>query len=143
MMTFRFETTIHKPLEDVVRLYRDRKMFPLWHPGLMSDEELSSSGAGKKYKLTYKAGRRKLVMTETLLRKEPLCQDVKYELKGVSNLVSSQFSALAPDMTRWHMETTFQFRGLMKLISVFMRSGFEHQSRIIIHNFKSFAEGHP
>ncbi len=139
-MTFRFETTIHKPLEEEVRLFRDRKLFPFGHPGLVSDEELPGGGSEKKYRLTYKSGRRNLIMTETLLKKEPSRHDVKYDLKGVSNSISNQFSVLSTEATVWNMESSFQFRGLMKLISVFMRSGFEQQSRIIINNFKAFAE---
>ena len=129
-------------MEEVISLFSNRELMPRWQPGLVDDEAITTGDGHLHHKLTYKTGRRNLVMKETLLRKKGPHYDVHYELKGIRNSVRNTFKAHGPDRTIWTSDVTFRFKGLMKLIGRFMKSGLEQQSMIIMKNFKVFAEHH-
>ena len=140
MVRFRLETEINKPLEDVTRLFSNRDLLPKWQPGLLSSEQIESYPY-PKYKLLLSFGRRKMMMMETITRSElPFHFEGTYEMKGVFNRNVNRFESSGPQKTRWVCESEFRFSGLMKLIAFFMRSGFREQSRVIMANFKKYAE---
>lgn len=140
MVRFHLETEINKPLEEVTRLFSNRDLLPKWQPGLLSSEQIESYPY-PKYKLMLSFGRRKMVMMETIVRNElPALFEGTYEMKGVFNKNINTFTSAGPQKTRWVCESEFRFTGLMKLIAFFMRSGFREQSRVIMANFKRFAE---
>ncbi|MEO5907044.1 MAG: SRPBCC family protein [Saprospiraceae bacterium] len=140
MLKYNLETEIEKPLDQVIRLFTNRSLLPKWQPGLVSDEIQISQEDLKTYKLTYQVGRRKLSMTETITCEVRNQYNATYKLKGVVNHVRHHFESIDALRTTWRSEQEFRFKGLMKLISLFMRSGFENQSRMIMNNFKQFAE---
>lgn len=142
MLKFHFETEIKKPVEEVISLFSNRELMPQWQPGLVDDEAIAAGDGSSYHKLTYKTGRRNLVMKETILRNKGPHYDVHYELKGIRNSVHNTFKANGPGRTIWTSDVTFRFKGLMKLIGRFMKSGLEQQSMIIMKNFKTFAEHH-
>lgn len=140
MLKYNLEIEIEKPLADVVGMFTNRSLLPRWQPGLVSDEIQMDKEGRKAYKLTYQVGRRKLFMSETIILENIHQYHATYKLKGVVNHVQHQFEAIDVHRTRWRSYQEFGFKGLMKLISLFMRSGFENQSRMIMNNFKQFAE---
>lgn len=140
MLKYNLEIEIEKPADHVVRMFTNRSALPKWQPGLVSDELQVGKDGRRTYKLTYQVGRRKLSMTETVSLQNANQYHATYKLKGVVNHVRHEFEAIAADRTRWRSEQEFRFNGLMKLISLFMRSGFENQSRMIMNNFKRFVE---
>lgn len=142
MLKFHFETEIKKPVDEVISLFSNRELMPRWQPGLLRDETNTARDGSSHRKLTYKTGRRNLVMKETILRKKGPHYDVHYELKGIRNSVHNTFKANGTDRTIWTSDVTFRFKGLMKLIGHFMKSGLEKQSMMIMKNFKAFAEHH-
>jgi hypothetical protein len=140
MVRFHLETEINKPLEEVTRLFSNRDLLPKWQPGLLSSEQIESYPY-PKYKLLLSFGRRKMEMMETIIRNElPGHFEGTYEMKGVFNRNINKFQSAGPHQTRWTCESEFRFTGLMKLIAFFMKSGFREQSRVIMANFKRFAE---
>lgn len=140
MVRFHLETEINKPLEEVTRLFSNRDLLPKWQPGLLSSEQIESYPF-PKYKLLLSFGRRKMVMMETITRNElPLRLEGTYEMKGVFNRNINTFEPAGPRKTRWVCESEFRFSGLMKVIAFFMRDGFREQSRVIMTNFKKYAE---
>ena len=140
MLKFHFETEIRKPVDEVISLYSNRELMSRWQPGLLHDEASIAKDGTSYHKLTYKTGRRNLVMRETILRQRGPHYDMHYELKGIRNTVHNTFKPNGPDRTIWTSDVTFRFKGLMKLIGRFMKSGLEKQSMIIMKNFKAFAE---
>lgn len=141
MYSFKLSVDIQQPMDTVIRLYTDRQLFPRWHPGLISDELITGKSGEKQYKMIYGKGRKKLIMTETILRKElPDHYDVRYEMKGVVNTIQNSFSSSSPGVTQWNAEIEYSFKGLKNLIATYMRSNFEKQSVIIMNNFKGYAE---
>jgi len=140
-LKYRFEIEINSPLDDVIELFRDRDHLSKWQRGLLSSEPLPLSDGQLKYELTYQMGRRKMRMTETIVRDElPEHYDVIYKMKGVYHSVNNSFYSSGPNSTKWISEVEFRFSGLMKLIAGFMKSGFEQQSLALMHSFKTFAE---
>jgi hypothetical protein len=140
MQKFRLRQEIHKPVEQVYRLFTDREKMILWQPGLLENEALQNKDGVKRYKLVYRIGNRSMVMTETILKDVFPGYDVEYRLKGIVNTVNNVFTANGPDKTIWISDNEFRFRWLMKLVGVFMKKGLENQAKIIMKNFKNFAE---
>jgi len=140
MLTYRLETEINKPIDEVIRVFRNRDKMAQWQPGLISSELLESE-PHPKYKLLMQIGRRKLVMTETILRDElPLHFEGTYEMRGVYNRIQNSFEATGGASTRWISVVEFRFKGMMMVIAFFMKDGFRKQSEIIMSNFKRFVE---
>lgn len=142
MLKYNLEIEIKKPLDQVSGMFSDRSLLPRWQPGLVSDEVQKDKEGQKTYKLTYQVGRRKLFITETITLENSHQYHATYKLKGVVNHVRHQFEAIDSHRTRWRSEQEFRFNGLMKVISLFMRSGFENQAGMIMNNFKHFVEKH-
>ncbi len=141
MYSFHLSIDIQQPIDTVIRLYPDRTLFPRWQPGLVSDELISGKNGESFYKMTYGKGRRKLIISETVMRQElPDHYDVRYEMKGVTNTAQNSFISVSPTVTRWNAEVTYSFKGLKNLIATYMRTNFENQSVLIMKNFKGFAE---
>ena len=140
MLTYRQEIVINKPLEEVIRTFSNRDKIALWQPGLLSSE-LVESHPNRKYKLLFQFGRRKMEMTEIIVRDElPAHFDGTYEMKGVFNTVRNSFEKVDSSSTRWVSDVEFKFTGLMKIIAFFMKDDFRKQSDIIMSNFKRYVE---
>ena len=142
MLRYRHETVIKKPLDDVMRLFVNRDLIAKWQPGLISSETIETSPL-PKYKLEFQFGRRKMIMTETILRNElPQHFEGTYVMKGVYNYIHNSFETVDNGSTRWICDSEFRFKGLMSIIARFMKGDFEKQSSIIMSNFKKFAEAY-
>ena len=138
----KFEIEINRPLDQVIKLFRNRENLPKWQHGLLSEESLPSKDDYPTYQLTFQLGRRRMKMTETIIRDAlPAHYDVRYKMKGVKHSIQNSFFAMGDDKTKWISEVEYRFSGLMNLIARFMKSGFEQQSRALMYSFKTFAEG--
>lgn len=140
MVRFYLKEEINKPVHEVFRMIKNRELMPGWQPGLLSDEAIDKKEGLDRYKLTFRIGRRNIIMTETILKDKFPEYEVSYDLKGIRNIVRNKFEGSDQNTTVWKSDTSFQFKGVMKLVGNFMRSGLEQQSRIIMKNFKNFAE---
>jgi len=140
MLTYRLEIVIDKPLEEVIATFRNRDVLPLWQPGLLSSELLLSQPY-PTYQLIFQFGRRKMKMTETILRDElPAHFDGTYKMKGVFNTVKNTFIKEGSGSTLWVSDVEFKFSGLMKIIAIFMKDDYRKQSEILMSNFKKYVE---
>lgn len=140
MLRYHLQTEIHKPLDTVTRLFTNREVRSQWQPGLISSEQVETY-PHPKYTLKYAFGRRKIIMTEMILRNElPTRYEESYEMKGVINRISNTFESKDAATTLWTYTSEFHFSGLMKIISLFMKDGFRQQSVVIMRNFKKYAE---
>lgn len=140
MLLFNYQVVIEKPTDQVFDLIRDRSLMLQWQPGVISSEETSEKNGRKRYKLSVRMGNRTMPMIETIEKDLFPEYVVRYEVKGVMNTVRNSFAATPSGSTLWTSESSYHFKGLMKLIGPFFKSGFDKQNRIIMHNFKSFAE---
>jgi len=140
MLRYQTEIIIQKPIGEVTRLFANRAYLSKWQPGLLSNEQVESYPL-PKYKLMLAFGRRKMVMTETIIRNElPGYFEGTYEMKGVYNRICNTFESTDAGTTRWICANEFRFSGLMRLIAAFMPGSFRKQSEMIMGNFKRFAE---
>jgi hypothetical protein len=119
-------------------LYSNRELLPQWQPGLLHDEFIQHH-PHPVHKLTYQIGRRKMVMTETILQNDlPEHYEVTYVMKGVFNRIHTSFTSTDSTTVKWIAIHEFRFKGLMKLVSLFMKGDFQMQSWMIMNNFKRF-----
>ena len=140
MYRYTRETEIHKPIDQVIRLFSNRNLIPKWQPGLLSVEQMESF-PNPKFKLRFASGRRKVVMTETILKDNlPGHYACSYQMKGLYNSVIHRFEPMPDGHTRWICESEFRFKGLMRFVAVFWKNGLEEQTQILMKNFKGFAE---
>ena len=140
MHKFKLDIEIERPVNDVYSMFINRSLQPKWQPGLLEDEPIDDHPGKEHYSMLYRIGNRSMKMTETIIKKSFPQYDAHYKLKGIRNAVQHTFREAGPNTTRWTSVNEFRFVGLMKLIGPFMRSGLEQQSRIIMKNFKTFAE---
>ncbi len=139
-MRFEKSLTIRKSISEVYALYTDRKQMSKWQPDLTNSRQVESYPL-PKYTHQISLGRRKLKMTETTLHQHrPDRFDIQYKLKGVTQTVKNRFSESGPGETLWNCMTEYQFSGIMKFISVFMKGNFRSQTEITMDNFRRFAE---
>lgn len=139
-MKFYFETKINASPTRTFALFRDRSSYKKWQPGLIRDELTRDKKGNTIYEMAFRVGRRTLIIKEKIYKDAFPVYNSEYNLKGVKNISQNTFEAFNGNTTVWKQKIEFRFTGLMKLIGVFMRKGLEEQSRIIIKNFKSFAE---
>lgn len=143
-MQYLTEITIKKPLDQVVALFDNPDNLSAWQPGLQHMEVQSGTygQVGTQTQLTHKMGSRTTVMIETVLtRNLPQEYTVKYETNGVLNHHSNYFEAVDEETTRWRTDTTFEFSGFMKLLSLFLgKKAFQSQTLKDMNQFKAFVE---
>ena len=140
MFRYRIETEINRPIDEVTRIFADRSQLTKWQPGIVSSE-LINENPHPKYKLLFQFGRRKMYMTETIVRNElPHHLEGTYEMKGIFNRIHNSFESLGPGTTKWIYDSEFRFRGIISLVAIFMRNDFYRQSQIIASNFKKYVE---
>ena len=141
MLSYPIDAVIHCPVSKTVVLFKKRSSFSQWQPGLIRDEEGKNKAGQKTHKMTYSLGRGNFILTETILEDRlPHVFIATYQSKGVINKVSYSFTALDGNTTQLRGTSEFHFKGLMKLIGIFMRKSFEHQTGLFIQYFKNFAE---
>jgi uncharacterized protein YndB with AHSA1/START domain len=143
MWRFEQKVSIRRPVQHVFRMYTDHARMPAWQPGLLEIEEVSGTPgrAGAVSKLRYQFGRRKMIMTETVVEVVPPNRYVvTYALKGLRHTVSHSFTAKGSGETEWVAVSEYRFRGLMWLLGRSMRGGLEEQGRILMGNFKGYVE---
>lgn len=144
-MKYTNQVTINKPKNEVIELFQDPEHLKDWQPGFVSMEHISGTPGedGAKSKLKYKAGKRDIEMTETILKNGlPDTFDSVYETKNVYNIQHNRFEAIDDNTTQWISDSEFRFSGIMKLFGFFMPGAFKKQSQQYLDMFKDFAEKH-
>lgn len=145
-MKYTVDIIIDLPISEVHTLFDNPENMYRWQPTLQKFEALSGEpgSVGAKSKLSYKMGKRNMVMIETITKNDlPRELTATYEAKGVFNIISNKFEPLDEDKTKWVSENEFQFRGFMKLMSFFMKGAFPKETRKFMSQFKTFAESQP
>ncbi|MBK9984386.1 MAG: SRPBCC family protein [Saprospiraceae bacterium] len=142
-LNYRYEIEIKRPLDEVVRLFSNRDLLTKWQRGLLLIETLKTTDGKKQYMLMYKLGRRKMKMTETILKDAlPEQYDVNFKVKGAQHTACNSFTSTDHNTTKWTSDVEFSFSGLMNLLARFMKAGFEQQTLMYMKSFKSFAENY-
>ena len=142
-MRYETEFIIDLPRGRVIELFDSFENLKKWQEGLVSFEHISGEPGkpGAKTRLLYDMGRRRMEMIETIIeRKLPDEFSATYDASGVHNIVRNYFYDEG-EQTRWVLDSDFQFRSFMRIISVFIPgSKFRDQTRSSMEDFKRFAE---
>ncbi len=142
MIRYQLTIEISKPLKEVTDLYANRSLIHKWQPDLLDSQQVESYPYAK-FTHQLALGRRKIKLVETIIRNElPVHFDYTNELKGVSQSIFNSFEAVGPNATRWVCDTEYRFKGLMHIVSLFMKGNLKQQTGLLMHNFKHFAENY-
>lgn len=57
------------------------------------------------------------------------------------NWATNRFLEGSPERARWVAENEYKFRGLMRIVSVFIQGAFPKQTQEFMEYIKEFAEG--
>jgi len=143
-MKYRTEITIALPLQEFIRKLDNPENMKHWQRGLTGYQILSGEAGreGTKMELHYTMGKRKLVLIETIIKRNlPHEFHATYDAPGVHNLQRNYFEEIDAQTTRWTAETEFEFSGFfMRLMALVMPGSFKKQSRKYAEDFKAFAE---
>jgi hypothetical protein len=144
-MEYTNEITIERPRSLVVELFDDPENMKHWQEGLLEFEHVSGDPGqpGASSRLLFERSGRKIEMIETVVKRDlPHEFHGKYTTEGVENWVKNYFIAEGPNKTRWVTENRFEFSGMMRIVSFFMRGAFPKQTQQFMQDFKEFAESH-
>ena len=142
-MKYKNEVIINLPREKVSELFDSSENLKKWQKSLESFEHISGEPGrtGAKSLLIYDEGRRKVEMTETIIKRNlPDTFSAIYEAKGVKNWNYTHFHKEDDKTTRWIMDNEFQFSGFMKIMSLFFKKSMPIQTLNDMEAFKKFAE---
>jgi len=143
-MKFKLELPINKPRADVWKAFDNAENIKQWQPTLVSFEPVSGTPGqpGAISKLTYKEGKRDLVLIEKITRRdEPNGFDGVYENEFGDNTIRNTFIEQGKDQTLWVMETEFIFKTfLMKIMGPLMKKNFVKRTEEDMQRFKEMAE---
>ena len=117
--------------------------FAKWQPGVKKFELLSGQQGqpGARAKVVLDMHGLKLEMIETIVeRRMPDVYTLKYEGKGVKNLVENRFYEDRPGKTRWVMTNTLEFSPFAAVVSAFIKDIVVKQNHESMKQFKVFAE---
>lgn len=134
---------IDLPIDEVVKKFENTENYYDWMKGLEKIENVKGEPGkeGAETYLHFNMGKRKMKMLEKVLRNDlPKSYLVSYEVNGVYNEVDNHFEALSENKTRYTTDNLFEFKGIMKLMSVFMKGAFKKQSLKYLNDFKKFVE---
>ena len=143
LMKYNTEVIINLPRARVIELFDNTENLYKWQEGLLSFKHLEGEAGqeGAVSQMVYAGRKNDLLMTETIiLRNFPDEFTTEYKAKGVHNVVKHYFTEEADGKTTWRMDNVFSFRGLMALMSLFMKSAFEANTVLSMERFKIFAE---
>ncbi|MGB5818085.1 MAG: SRPBCC family protein [Saonia sp.] len=143
-MKYTTQITIHLSRDEFVKKLDNPENMKHWQQGLVSYEHLSGTPGhdGAKMKLHYKMGKREMVLTETILKRNfPEEFHATYDTKGVHNIQLNYFKEVGEHTTQWISESEFQFSSfMMKVMAFLMPGAFKKQSLKYAKDFKAFAE---
>lgn len=142
-MKHKAEIIINAPRDRVWSLFDSTNNMYKWQPTLESFEHISGEPGqpGAVSKLTYNENGRKIVLTESINeRREPDFLAGIYESDFGTNTIVNHLESLDEGTTKWTVWCNFRFRGLMKLLSIFMRRSIRRRTDEDLQRFKEFAE---
>lgn len=142
-MKYTLDTTINKPINEVVNLLNNPENSHVWMEGLQSVDILEGvhGKKGAKCKLKFLHGNKEMEMIETILENDLPRRIVKtYDSKGVSNIIFTSLESIDGNKTKYISTQEFKMHGFMKVVAFLAPGMFKKQTKKILSNFKNFAE---
>lgn len=142
-MKFTSQVAIDRPRKRVLELMTDTNNISHWQQGVRSIELLSGSRdqVGARSRVVFEMRGVRLEMIETVVQHRP--PDLfasTFVARGVKNLVENRFYEDQAGRTRWVMDNTFEFSGMMSVLAVLIHDYVTKQTLESMSRFKMFAE---
>lgn len=142
-MKLNFEQTINAPLQAVWSALDNPENLRRW----MQDFESFSLKSGIPRRpgavstLVFNDGKKKILLEETITeRREPVFLAATYKSDYGTTLIVNHFKAIDDSTTRWTSWCNFTFRGLMRLMSVFVAGVIRKRTESDMQRFKLLVE---
>lgn len=142
-MKMKFEIVIEARLATVWAAFDDPGNMPRWQQNLESFLHVSGEPGqpGAVSELTFNEEGRKVVLTETITeRRKPDFLAGIYESPMGKTLIVNHFEAVDENTTRWTTWCNFNFRGIMKIMSLFVFGSIRKRTEADMERFKLMVE---
>ena len=142
-MKLKYELVIDADRDTVWEAFDSTENLLRWQPTLQRFDHRSGEAGqpGAISELTYEEDGRQVVITETLTeRREPDFMAGIYESKHATMLHVNTFEETEDGRTRWTSWCNMNFKGLMKLFSIFMIKSFRQRTEDDMQRFKLMVE---
>jgi len=138
-----FEVALERDRAAVWKAFDNPDNMKKWQPTLESFERVSGTPGqpGAVSRLTYKEGKRTIVLTETItLRREPEEFGGTYDSGTALNEIHNRFEEAGARRTRWIVTSDFQFRGFWRLLGPLLRGAIRKRTIEDLSRFKQKLE---
>lgn len=145
-MKYDVKVEIEAPRPRVIELFDNSENLVKWQPSLLEFEHLTGNPGekGATSKMRYKMGSKEVTMVETVVKNDfPSSFVATYEAKGVWNEVINTFEETGVGRTSWSMQSEFQCKGIMRVLSFLMPGVFKKETLKQMNHFKTFVESAP
>jgi len=142
-MKLKYELVIDADRDTVWKAFDSTENLLRWQPTLKRFDHRSGEVGqpGAISELTYEEDGRQVVITETLTeRREPDFMAGIYESKRATMLNVNTFEETEDGRTRWTSWSNMSFKGLMKLLAIFMIKSFRRRTEDDMQRFKLMVE---
>ena len=142
-MKYTISNTINKPLDEVVKKFKDPEGVKHWMEGLQKIERISGTplevGAKSEFHFLHK--KKEMKISETILEQN-LPHQIKFAYQSPMgyNEVEMLFEKLSDNSVRQTNNSYFELKGLMKAMGFLMKGMFKKQSLKYLNAFKSYVE---
>lgn len=144
-MNFTAQIVIDRPWERVVELLRNQDHLAMWQPDWRYAPLLAGKldQVGSQRRVSIQIQAIKIEMIETIVAfNPPNLISCVYTARGVRNLVENRFFTDASNSTRWVINNSIQFSGLMAFMGPVVGDYVVRQTTSAMQRFKQFAEEH-
>ena len=142
-MKFRHEIIIDADQQTVWATFDNPSNMKAWQPTLESFTRKSGEDGqpGAIAELVYDENGRKVTLKETITeRREPHFLAGTYESDAGNALIVNHFEDAGDGRTRWTMYGNHSFRGIFRLLGLFVAGSIRKRNETMMNNFKLLAE---
>lgn len=142
-MNYTTEIIIERPIDAVMKLFKDANNLKHWQRGLKSTKLLrgESGQKGAKRKLDINLEGRQITMIETITKCDlPQHWHARYTSKGLESIQQNYFEDRGDNTTYWQTTSEFKFSGFMRVVGSVLPGIFKRRSKTVMQDFKNFAE---
>lgn len=142
-MKLKFEQVIDADREAVWAAFHNTDNMRHWQQNFESYTHKSGNAGqpGAVAELMYNEGNRKIVLRETITeRRDPDFLAGTYESPHATTLIVNHFEAVGDSQTRWTSWCNFRFKGVMKLMSLFIAGVIRKRTEGDMQRFKLLVE---
>ena len=142
-MKFRNVVLIEAGRQFTWDMFVDPANLRYWQPTLKSVTVKSgvASEPGSVSKLVFDEDGRDVTMTQTITEKRaPDFLAVSYDSAGSTAHVVNHFTSIDDNLTRWTVYSRHRFKGLMKVMSLFVRGAIRERNEDWLQRFKLLVE---